>query len=232
VKAGDYARVTATDRQKNIVTALTEDGREITYNPVRLQGVSVYREEKRLFAEGDRVQFRAPFKKHRIAGGQLGTVSKIDGDRFGVTLDDRRAVSFGTGEFRHLDHGYAVAGYSPQGQTVDRVLIHADTRESDLLLNQRTGYVALSQAREEATVYTNSAAELGAALGRGAGKEMALEATGHAAEQSGSQQRQQDFGRFVGERDSAVPGYNQGAEIANAGESLAAAEEIGLEIVL
>jgi hypothetical protein len=112
------------------------------------------------------------------------------------------------------------------------VLIHADTRESDLLLNQRTGYVALSQAREEATVYTNSAAELGAALGRGAGKEMALEATGHAAEQSGSQQRQQDFGRFVGERDSAVPGYNQGAEIANAGESLAAAEEIGLEIVL
>ncbi len=29
VKAGDYTRITATDREKNIVTALTEDGREL-----------------------------------------------------------------------------------------------------------------------------------------------------------------------------------------------------------
>jgi len=232
VKVGDYGRVTATDHEQNTITVGMEDGREITYNPARLQGVSVYREERRLFAEGDRVQFRAPFKKHRIAGGQLATISKIDGDRFGVTPDDRRAVSFDVGGFRHLDHGYAITGYSSQGQTVDRVLVNADTRESDLLLNQRAGYVALSQAREEATIYTNSAADLGAALGRGADKGTALEATGHAAEQSGSQQRQQDFGRFVGERDAAVPGYNRGAGVANAGESLAAAEEIGLEIAL
>jgi len=232
IKVGDYGRVTAADHEQNTITVGMEDGREITYNPARLQGVSVYREEKRLFAEGDRVQFRAPFKKHRISGGQLGTVSKIEGDRFGVTLDDRRAVSFGAGEFHHLDHGYAVTGYLPQGQAVEHVIVNADTREADLLSNHRAGYAALSRAREEATVYTNSTAELGATLGRGTDKEMALEATGHAAEQSGSQQRQQDFGRFVGERDAAGPGYNQGAEVANAGEGLAAAEEIGLEIAL
>ena len=27
----------------------------------------------------------------------------------------------------HLDHGYAVTSHSSQGQTADRVLIHADT---------------------------------------------------------------------------------------------------------
>jgi conjugative relaxase-like TrwC/TraI family protein len=233
VKVGDYGRVTATDHEQNTITVRMEDGREITYNPARLQGVSVYREGKRLFSEGDRVQFRAPFKKHRVAGGELGTVSRIEGDRFGVTLDDKRAVSFDAGEFRHLDHGYAVTSYSSQGQTVGRVIVNADTRESDLLLNQRTGYVALSRAREEATIYTNSAAELGAALDRRADKETALEATGHAAEQPGSHQGQQDFGRsLAGEHGAAVPGYDQGAKIANAGEGLAAAEEIGLEIVL
>lgn len=233
VKAGDYARVKAVDSRENIVTALTEDGRELTYNPSRLSGVSVYREEQRLFSEGDHVQFRAPFKKHRIAGGQLGIVSKVKDDKFSVTLGDRRSVSLDAGEFRHLDHGYAVTGYSSQGQSVGRVLVNADTRAADLLSNQRTGYVALSQAREGATIYTNSAAELGAAIDRKADKEMAFEATGHEAEQPGSRQWQQDFGRSVaGGPGGAVPGYEQGAEVANVGEGLVPAEEIGLEIVL
>lgn len=177
VRAGDYARVTATDREKNMITAMMEDGRELTYNPARLQGVSVYREGERLFSEGDRVQFRAPFKKHRIAGGELGTVSKIEGDRFGVRLDDRRSVSFDAGSFRHLDHGYAVTSYSSQGQTVDRVLVHADTREREALLNRRMGYVALSRGRDEARVYTNDAGALSEALDRSVDKQTALEAT-------------------------------------------------------
>lgn len=177
VKAGDYARVTAADREKNIVTALTEDGRELNYNPARLQGVSVYREGQRLFSEGDRVQFRAPFKKHRIAGGELGTVSRVEGDRFGVRLDDRRTVSFDAGGFRHLDHGYAVTGYSSQGQAVDRMLFHADTREPEALLNRLMGHMALSHAGDEARVYTNDASALSDALDRRVDKQTALEAT-------------------------------------------------------
>ncbi len=78
--------------------------------------------------------------------------------------------------FPHLDHGYAVTSYSSQGQTVDRVIVNADTRESSLLLNQRMGYVALSRAREDARVYTDAAAELGAALDLQVHKQMALEA--------------------------------------------------------
>src|SRR5438270_8396314 len=67
--------------------------------------------------------------------------------------------------------------YSSQGTTVDRVLINADTSESRVLLNDRMGYVAVSRAREDAIIYTNSIEELRGALDRRVDKEMALEAT-------------------------------------------------------
>jgi hypothetical protein len=60
---------------------------------------------------------------------------------------------------------------------VDRVLVNADTQESVRLLNDRMAYVAVSRAREEALIYTDSAQNLRETLNRGTNKEMALEAT-------------------------------------------------------
>jgi hypothetical protein len=173
---GDYARVTATNHEKNEITVQSADGQEITYNPARLSGVNVYRESNRTFAEGDRIQFRAPFTEHRIANGELGSIAKITEEELAVALDSGREVSFEPDKFRHLDHGYAVTSYSSQSQTVDRVLINADANESDLLLNQRTGYVAISRAREDAIIFTNSSEQLRTALDRRVDKEMAVEA--------------------------------------------------------
>lgn len=173
---GDYARVTATNHEKNEITVQRSDGEEITYNPARLSGVNVYRESNRGFAAGDRIQFRAPFTDHRIANGELGSIGKISEEKLTVTLDSGREVSFEPDKFRHIDHGYAVTSYSSQSQTVDRVLVNADANESDLLLNQRMGYVAVSRAREEAMIFTNSTQQLRAALDRSVDKEMAVEA--------------------------------------------------------
>ena len=50
-------------------------------------------------------------------------------DQFTVTLDSGREVGFEPDKFRHLDHRYAVTSYSSQSQTVDRVLIKADTMD-------------------------------------------------------------------------------------------------------
>lgn len=173
---GDYARVTATNHEQNEITVQGIDGQEITYNPARLSGVNVYRESNRMFAEEDRIQFRAPFAENRIANGELGRIGKITKDELTVALDSGREVSFEPDKFRHLDHGYAVTSYSSQSQTVDRVLVNADANESDLLLNQRMGYVAVSRAREEAMIFTNSTDQLRAALDRSVDKEMAVEA--------------------------------------------------------
>src|SRR6267154_2345564 len=47
VKVGDYGRVTAANHAKNEITVILKDGRELTYNPSRLSGVSVYKEAQR-----------------------------------------------------------------------------------------------------------------------------------------------------------------------------------------
>src|SRR5260370_24272450 len=77
---------------------------------------------------------------------------------------------------------YAVTSHSSQGTTVDRVLINDDTTESSVLINDRMGYVAVSRAREDAIIYTNSIEELRGALDRRVDKEMAVEAV-HQADQ-------------------------------------------------
>jgi conjugative relaxase-like TrwC/TraI family protein len=177
VEVGDYALVSAKNHKENEITVHFENGRELIYNPQRLSGVSVYREAKREFAEGDRIQFRAPFTEKRVANGELATIGQIGDERMTVKLDSGREVTFDSAKFRHLDHGYAVTSHSSQGTTVDRVLINADTSESRVLLNDRMGYVAVSRAREDAMIYTNSIEELRGALDRRLDKEMALEAT-------------------------------------------------------
>ncbi|MFN2531092.1 MAG: MobF family relaxase [Pyrinomonadaceae bacterium] len=176
VDIGDYALVTAKNHQENEITVHFGNGREVTYNPQRLSGVSVYREAKREFAEGDRIQFRAPFTEKRVTNGELATIAVIGDQEMTAKLDSGREVTFDPERFRHIDHGYAVTSHSSQGTTVDRVLVNADTQESALLLNDRMGYVAVSRAREDAVIYTNSIAELRGALDRRVDKEMALEA--------------------------------------------------------
>ena len=59
---------------------------------------------------------------------------------------------------------------------MDRVLVNAETTETDLLVNQRMAYVAVSRARFDAHIYTDSAADLGRALARRRDKTIALEA--------------------------------------------------------
>jgi conjugative relaxase-like TrwC/TraI family protein len=176
VKKGECARVIDTDHETNKITVRFFNGRKLTYNPTRFSGVSVYYEAERSFAEGDRLQIRAPFREKRIANGALGTITKIEPERVRLAMDNGREVIVDLRKFRHLDYGYAVTSHSSQGLTFDRVLINADTRESVRLLNDRMAYVAISRARDDARIYTDSAEHLSAALDRRIDKITALEA--------------------------------------------------------
>jgi conjugative relaxase-like TrwC/TraI family protein len=176
VKAGDYARVLDTDPETNKITVRLWNGRKLTYNPTRLSGVSVYNEAERAFATGDRLQIRAPFRAKRIANAELGTITKIEPDQIRLAMDSGREVTVDVRKFRHLDYGYAVTSHSSQGLTFDRVLINADTRQSVLLLNDRMAYVAVSRARYDALIYTDSTQNLSDALNREINKTTALEA--------------------------------------------------------
>ncbi len=227
-----YARVTKTNYEENEITVQTTDGREITYNPTRLSGVNVYREKDRTFSQGDRIQVRAPFAEQRVANGELGTIKEISNDEYRVALDSGREVSFESDKFRHIDHGYAVTSYSSQSQTVDRVLVNADANESDLLLNQRMGYVAVSRAREDAIIFTNSANQLRAALDRSVDKEMAVEALRESSARDALSR--EEWERLVSpvNKASAEQSFDQGP-LSNSsedatGDDRAAAEELEL----
>jgi conjugative relaxase-like TrwC/TraI family protein len=181
VGPGEYARVTAIDRDQNLLTVERSDGGGITYDPRRLQGVSVFREDDRRFSSGDRVQFTAPYKDERIANRQLGTVEKLDASgHLKIRLDSGRDVEFSVQEHPHLDYGYAVTSHSGQGATADRVLIHVETDNAhEKLVNSRLAYVAISRGRLDAQIYTNSAADLGSRLSRSISKEAAFADTSH-----------------------------------------------------
>jgi conjugative relaxase-like TrwC/TraI family protein len=227
-KAGDYAKVTSTNHARNEITVQTGDGREVTYNPARLSGVNVYQERDRLFSEGDRIQFRAPFAEHKVANGELGIIKEIKDEEYTVALDSGREITFETEKFRHIDHGYAVTSYSSQAQTVDRVLVNADANESDLLLNQRMGYVAISRAREEALIFTNSTERLRDALDRSVDKEMAVEALRQSRDQNFLSREESEH--FLSSTNESIA--EQSFERDNSREERTANEQTGEEMEL
>ncbi|MFZ1119166.1 MAG: AAA family ATPase, partial [Candidatus Binataceae bacterium] len=125
-----YARVEAVDREANSLAVQTTYGHRVEYNPVRLFGVEVFREETRVLAQGDRMQFRAPDRALGAANGDFATIKTIDARRAVLCLDNGKEMSVASDRLRHLDHGYASTSHSAQGATVDRVIVDVDTRLS------------------------------------------------------------------------------------------------------
>ena len=60
IRPGDYGRIAEVDGDRNRLTVRrARNGEAVEYDPRRLQGVTVYREQERAFATGDRVQITA-----------------------------------------------------------------------------------------------------------------------------------------------------------------------------
>jgi ATP-dependent exoDNAse (exonuclease V) alpha subunit len=176
IEAGSYATVTGVQPASNLLSVENESGRSITYDPRRLAGVSVYREVVNNFSVGDRIQFSAPDKQLGVANRDLAVIESISADgRLATRLDDNRRLEFNGTEHRHFDHGYAITSHSAQGLTAERVLIHADTSVHPDLLSSRFGYVAVSRASHEASIFTDDVTRLGQQLSTEVSKTSALE---------------------------------------------------------
>jgi ATP-dependent exoDNAse (exonuclease V) alpha subunit len=167
IDKGEYSRVVSVNAEENKLTVLRNNGQQKTYDPRRQMGVSVYREQEKVFSVGDRIQFTAPSQDLKIANRELGTVESIAQDgTMRLKLDNDRSISFAPQRHPHLDHGYAVTSYSSQGQTADRVLINVDTElGAKDLLNNRMAYVSVSRGQWDAQIFTNDRSALANALG-------------------------------------------------------------------
>lgn len=95
IEAGTYGTVVGVNPTENLLTIHKASGDQVSYDPKRLSGVSVYRETEREFSVGDRIQFTAPDKHLGVANRELGTIEKIDADRnISLRLEDNRHVQF------------------------------------------------------------------------------------------------------------------------------------------
>ena len=176
IEAGDYATVVRINSDSNLLTVQKSTGEQVNYDPRRLTGVSVYRELVQEFSAGDRIQFTAPDKSLGVANRDLAVIKSIAADGLIVaSLDNNHRVEFDAKQHRHFDHGYAVTSHSSQGLTAERVLVNADTGVHPDLLNSRFGYVSISRASHEATLYTDDMTKLNPQLSADVSKTSALE---------------------------------------------------------
>jgi ATP-dependent exoDNAse (exonuclease V) alpha subunit len=176
IEAGTYGTVAAINPGANLLTVEKSSAEQAVYDPRRLTGVSVYREIAREFSVGDRIQFTAPDRSLGIANRDLAVIDSISPDgSISARLDNNRQVEFNAREHRHFDHGYAVTSHSSQSLTAERVLVNADTGVHPNLLNSRFGYVSISRASHEATLFTDDITKLSPQLSSDVSKSSALE---------------------------------------------------------
>jgi conjugative relaxase-like TrwC/TraI family protein len=122
------ATVLSVDARNNMLTVQTPSGDEATYNPQLAKTMTaestVFRQEQREIAQGDRVQFTRADAALGIRKWDLGTVASIGASNLDVQLDKGSVVQLTAEQARHLDHGYAVE--SLKAGAPERVLFTQD----------------------------------------------------------------------------------------------------------
>lgn len=190
IEPRSYATVASIDAAANRITVAKDDGKQVTYDPERLSGITAYREISRDFAHGDRIQFTSTDRELGVSNRDLGTIERIDGKQIDVKMDSEkeRTVSFDSAKMRHFDHGYTVTSHSSQGLTTERVLVNMDTTVHPELINTRFAYVSISRASQDARIYTNDAGALGERLSTDVTKTSAIDLQKAPVEPTANQQ--------------------------------------------
>ncbi|AKK24982.1 MobF family relaxase [Pandoraea oxalativorans] len=165
----------------NMLVLQCPDGTMATINPRRATQLSVYQLERAELSVGDAVRINRNDAGRDLTNGDRMRVAGVAGHA--VTLESLESIERrGGGPVRslelsaarplHLEHAYASSVHSAQGLTSERALIALDTRSRTTSMNLY--YVAISRARQEARVYTNSLGELPDAIARRFDKSTAL----------------------------------------------------------
>lgn len=181
---GEYYRVGAIDQKTNRVHLVAQDGREIAWRPDQrgAKTAQVFRETERAVAQGDRIVWTRSGHDRELGlkNGERLEVLAVQGSAIQTRTQDGREVRLDLSKesHRHLDHAYCRTVHGAQGATADRVIVDMSARSP--LAHQRSVYVAISRAREEAHIYTDTKTELArAAQERTGEKTAALENVAH-----------------------------------------------------
>lgn len=174
---GDIYRVRET-QSGNVLVLERPDRSTTTINPRRVTQLSVYHLERAELSVGDTIRINRNDAARDLANGERMRVAAIGGRTVRLESSTQRSdrpprqVELPITRPLHLEHAYASTVHSAQGLTHDRALIAIDTASRTTSMNLY--YVAISRARVEARIYTNSVKELPEAIARRVEKSTAL----------------------------------------------------------
>ena len=183
VRRGESFAIAAVDPERGRIALEGRDGRSLDWQPRQWGGgnAEVFEQKPMELRTGDLVQFTRNDRETGRINGLGGTITRIDSDRARATvkLANGREQKLDLSDPRdaHLRHAYAQTAHAAQGQTAERVLIHADSRSTNLV-DQKMLYVALSRAKADAVIVTDNKDRLVRAIYERAGeKQTALTAS-------------------------------------------------------
>ncbi|MEV5034552.1 relaxase domain-containing protein [Sphingobium sp. LMC3-1-1.1] len=175
VTRGEAYRVESIDRAKAAIALKSEDGREVDWR-LRQWGadhVQAFAPQPMDLNTGDAIRFtRNDREAGRINGGR-GEVIAVDEQTRTATIQTARGttetLNLDSARDRHIAHAYVDTAFAAQGRTADHVMIHADSKATNLV-DQKSFYVGISRAKESATIFTNDRGKLVSAINERAGQ--------------------------------------------------------------
>ncbi|OBY26818.1 MobF family relaxase [Leisingera sp. JC1] len=136
-----------------------------------------YEREARGMAEGDQVRFRITDPESGIKNGLRAEIKSTKGGVIEAeTLEGSRiAIPADSLAARGLEHDYAATAHAVQGESVDRVIVAM--RSTERLATQKSFYVEISRARDEAMLLTEDPERLSKTIEKETGiRQTALDA--------------------------------------------------------
>ena len=175
VRRGEAYRVEEIDPAKAVIILKSEDGREVDWR-LRQWGagkVQAFEPQSLELKAGDSIRFtRNDRDAGRINGGR-GEVVAVDLPARSATIrtpdGKTQILHLDSARDRHIAHAYVDTAFAAQGRTADHVIVHADSRATNLV-DQKSFYVGISRAKETATIFTNDRGKLISAIGERAGQ--------------------------------------------------------------
>jgi conjugative relaxase-like TrwC/TraI family protein len=175
VTRSEAYRVESIDPAKAAVTLKSEDGREVNWRPRQWGAghVQTFTPQPLDLKTGDAIRFTRNDREASRINGARGEVIAVDEQTRTATIQMQsgktETLHLDSARDRHIAHAYVDTAFAAQGRTADHVMIHADSKATNLA-DQKSFYVGISRAKETAMIFTNDRGKLISAIGERAGQ--------------------------------------------------------------
>ena len=143
---------------------LSDGKKTVEWNPKKVAGgehaTSTYIKHQSRYAEGDRIRWKDKNDDQGLKNGHLGMITELTAQQMTVAFGEKKVrFDLDNMDARHFQHAYAQTAYSVQGQTYREAMMLAESWRRNLV-NQKSFYVAITRAKQQAHIFTEDKEKL------------------------------------------------------------------------